>query len=428
MPAGVVRGWGILNGQLVWDILRNLALNGLGAYLVTRLVSVRRAITGTRFHGSDKLVLALVFGLFSVLGNFIGIPIHGALANTRIVGPIAGGLIGGPLVGLGAGLIGGAVRYGLGGYTALAALVANIIAGYIGGLVHQRLGPRRITVPVALLTGVLAELNLKVCILLMSKPFHMAWKLEQTIAIPTIIANAAAVGIFILVVRDVYREQEKAQAQATQLALLAQAELQVLKAQVNPHFLFNTLSTVGALTRSDPESARVVIKDLSVFLRRSLDRGEEMTTLADELDTVELYLRLEKARFGARVRGDVQVPADLLNLPLPVFTLQPLVENAIKHGIGPRREGGTITLRAGRHQGGAWIEVRDDGLGLGAEAVTRLNAQGGARSGAGMGIGLQNVHRRLRIIFGAGSGLELSSAGLDCGTIARLTLPAPEAP
>jgi LytS/YehU family sensor histidine kinase len=236
------------------------------------------------------------------------------------------------------------------------------------------------------------------------------------------------VGVFLLVVRDVYREQEKMQAYANQQALLAQAELRALKAQVNPHFLFNTLSTVAALTRSDPEAARGVIKDLSGFLRRSLDRAQETSTLGDELEAVELYLRLEQARFGGRVRQDIQVPQELLDQPLPVFTLQPLVENAIKHGIGPRRGGGTITVRAGRGPQGTWIEVRDDGLGLSPESLARLNAGGGSPSSGGMGIGLQNIHRRLQILFGPDSGLRLSSDGGDRGATARLTLPAQARP
>jgi LytS/YehU family sensor histidine kinase len=390
---------------------------------VTRLGPVRRAITGSQYRVSDKLVLALIFGAFSAAGNFIGIPVLGALANTRIVGPIAGGLIGGPMVGIGAGLLGGAVRYSLGGYTALAALVSNVIAGLMGGLVHQKLGYQRITIPVALATGILAEINLKICILAMSKPFELAWKLERTIAIPTIVANSSAVALFILVVRDVFREQEKVQAYATQQILLAQAELQSLEAQVNPHFLFNTLTTIGALTRSDPETARGMIKDLSEFLRKSLNREEEMSTLADELAIVELYLRLEKARFGDRLQVNIQIPAELLGELVPVFALQPLVENAIKHGIGPRRGGGTVTLRAGHDAQGAWIEVQDDGLGIAPGTLARLNAQGGIRSEAGMGIGLQNLHRRLRILFGSRSGLVLTSGGQELGTTARLSLP-----
>ncbi len=428
MPAALGSFLGTLEGPLLWDITRNLALNGLGAYLVTRLHAVRRALTESRYRTSDKLVLALVFGVFSALGNFIGIPVHGALANTRIVGPIAGGLIGGPLVGFGAGLLGGVVRYSLGGYTALASLVANVLAGLIGGLVYRRLGSGRITVPVALGTGMLGELGLKACILLMSKPFHLAWTLEQAIALPTILANSAAVAIFILVVRDVYQEQAKVKAHADQQALLAQAELQVLKAQVNPHFLFNTLTTVSALTRSDPESARRVIKDLSGFLRRSLDRGDEMSTLGEELEIAELYLGLEQARFGERMKGVFQVPAELLTQPMPVFILQPLVENAIRHGIGPKREGGSVILRAGRDPQGVWVEVADDGLGLAPEELAWLNAQGGSRSAGGMGIGLQNVHRRLRILFGPGSGLVLASEGKGRGTTCRLTLPAQAQP
>jgi LytS/YehU family sensor histidine kinase len=418
--------WGPFEGRLLWDILRNLALNGMGAYLVTRLSAVRRALTGSRSRRLDTLVLTLVFGLFSVLGNFLGLPIHGALANTRIVGPIAGGLIGGPLVGAGAGILGGLARCAMGGYTALAALVANVLAGLIGGWVQAGLGYRRITVPVAFLTGVAGELVLKACILTMSKPFDLAWTLEKTIAAPTILANAAAVALFLLVVKDVYREQEKATADARNQALLVQAELQALRAQVNPHFLFNTLATIGALTRVSPDGAREVVKRLSEFLRRSLHRREEQIPLAEELKTVELYLGIEQARFGPRIASRIDVDPALSRALVPVFSVQVLVENAIKHGIGPRPEGGRVEVAAGLEACRLRIRVQDDGLGLSQERLDRINRR--EPEAYGEGSGLRNLQRRLELLCGSPAGLTLARAPGGGGTLALLDLPLQEAP
>ncbi|WP_243288157.1 sensor histidine kinase [Geothrix terrae] len=416
--------WGPFEGKLLWDVLRNLALNGMGAYFVTRLSAVRRALTGTRSRRLDTLVLILVFGLFSILGNFLGLPIHGAIANTRIVGPIAGGLIGGPWVGAGAGILGGLARYAMGGYTALAALVANVLAGLVGGWVQTGLGYRRITVPVAFLTGVAGELVLKACILTLSKPFDMAWKLEKTIAVPTLLANATAVAIFLLVVKDVYREQEKATADARNQALQVQAELQALRAQVNPHFLFNTLATIGALTRTSPDRAREIVKHLSEFLRRSLHRREEQIPLAEELKTVELYLGIEKARFGPRIASRIEVDPALSHALVPVFSVQVLVENAIKHGIGPRPEGGQVAVTAGREGGRLLIRVEDDGLGLPQDRLDQINRR--EPGGYGEGSGLRNLQRRLELLCGDPAGLTLSRAREGAGTLATLDLPLSE--
>lgn len=416
--------WGPIEGKLLWDVLRNLAVNGMGAYFVTRLSAVRRALTEIRPRRLDTLVLTLVFGLFSILGNFLGLPIHGALANTRIVGAIAGGLIGGPLVGAGAGLLGGLVRLGMGGYTAPAALVANLLAGLVGGFVRTRLGYQRITVPVAFLTGLAGELVLKACILTLSKPFELAWKLEKTIAVPTILANATAVAIFLLVVKDVYREQEKATVDARHQTSQIQAELQALRAQVNPHFLFNTLATIGALTRTSPERAREIVKRLSEFLRRSLHRQEQQVPLADELKTVELYLDIEQARFGTRITSDIEVDPALSRTMVPVFSVQLLVENAVKHGIGPRPEGGRVAVTAHREGGRLRIRVEDDGLGLHQDRLDRINRR--EFEGYGEGTGLRNLQRRLELMYGGPASLRLSQAGEGTGIVAILDLPLDE--
>ena len=167
-----------INWPLVLDISRNVAFIGMGAYLTTRLPAIRRALTQSEFRAKDKLILALVFGAFSAFGNWLGIPVMGSMANTRIVGPIAGGLIGGPFVGIGAGIIGAIPRYFMGGYTMWASVLANVIAGVVSGMAYRLLGFRRLELQSALFTGVICELILKGMVLTMSKPFEKAWELE----------------------------------------------------------------------------------------------------------------------------------------------------------------------------------------------------------------------------------------------------------
>ena len=145
--------------QLILDIARNVGLIGVGAYVSTRLPAIRRALTYSHYRLHDKIILALVFGAFSAMGNYIGIPVVGALANTRIVGPIAGGLLGGPLVGVGAGILGAIPRYLIGGYTVAASVLANILAGLISGHVYKKYGPGRLNLKIALMTAFICELN-----------------------------------------------------------------------------------------------------------------------------------------------------------------------------------------------------------------------------------------------------------------------------
>ena len=127
-----------------------------------------------------------------------------------------------------------------------------------------------------------------------------------------------------------------------QKRLLAQSEIKLLQAQINPHFLFNALNTLAAVIRSDPEEARRIVRYLSTFFRKSLKRPSTETTLGDEIEHVEAYLRIELARFADRLRIAIDVPEELRSAPLPAFTLQPIVENAIKHGIAQMLEPGRI--------------------------------------------------------------------------------------
>jgi len=163
--------------------------------------------------------------------------------------------------------------------------------------------------------------------------------------------------------------------------------------QINPHFLFNTLNSVATLVYSDPRAADEMLADLSELLRRSLDSMEEQeVALAQEIEFVAAYMRIEQKRFGDRVRLDVNIPDELLKAMVPALILQPLVENSIRHGLEPRRGQGLITIQAEQVQESLHLIVRDDGRGL--------PTQGTARA-AGTGIGISNTKARLEALYGA---------------------------
>ena len=200
------------------------------------------------------------------------------------------------------------------------------------------------------------------------------------------------------------QEQEK---------LLLAAKVEALKSQINPHFLFNTLASVSSLIRSEPDTARMVVQKLSGLLRKLMRSDEQFVTLRHELDAIDEYLAIEVVRFGPRLTVQKSVSPEALDVVVPSLLLQPLVENAIKHGLARKIGAGTITIRAWRERDTAVIEVEDDGLGISDERL---------QTAMSSGIGLSNVHERLRVVYGAQGRLALSgSAGR--GACARLEIP-----
>jgi len=201
----------------------------------------------------------------------------------------------------------------------------------------------------------------------------------------------------------------------------AQAQLQSLRAQVEPHFLFNTLANVSALIDRDPPAARALVDDLARHLRATLRHARaDSTTLGEELAVVGSLLAIMKRRLGDRLQWRFDVPEALYGLAVPPMVVQPLVENAIKHGIEPAAAGGTIEIRAHRDPDGSVVlEVADTGRGLTAPDDP---ADGGARM-SDSGIGLANLGERLRAIYGPAARLVLHE-NRPRGTVARLVLPA----
>jgi len=209
------------------------------------------------------------------------------------------------------------------------------------------------------------------------------------------------------------KEQAAAERSATDHALTA-ARLNLLQAQVEPHFLYNTLANAQVLARTDPPRCEQMLGHLIQYLRRSLPREHEaLSTLGEELERTRAYLEILKIRMGARLELQVQVPEELKDLQLPSMMLQTLVENAIKHGLEPKPGGGTIWIMARSFEDHATVTVADDGQGFG-------NAT------AGTGIGLKNLRERLQLTYGDAASFSLVS-NFPSGVAATIRLPRPDA-
>jgi hypothetical protein len=192
---------------------------------------------------------------------------------------------------------------------------------------------------------------------------------------------------------------------------LAVAKLNVLNAQVEPHFLYNTLASAQLLTRSDPARADEMLGNLIVYLRNSMPRTEgEMSTLATELERARAYLEIMKIRMGERLAVQVQVPPALTPTPMPPMMLQTLVENAIKHGLEPLTAGGTIWIIAREADGKVSVTVADNGRGFGGDS-------------AGTGVGLKNVRERLKLAYGGDAALNIGP-NFPNGVAASIVIPA----
>lgn len=207
-----------------------------------------------------------------------------------------------------------------------------------------------------------------------------------------------------------------------QKRLVLEARLDALQRQINPHFLFNTLNSIGSLVRFEPEQAREMIVRLGNILRALLRDHDTFVPLREELAFTDDYLGIEVVRFGAeKLRVEREIDAATLELMVPSMVLQPLIENSIKHGLEPRLEGGTVTLRSRVRGRRLIIDVEDDGVGImpaRAAAVGSVTAQ----RHSGNGIGMKNVRERLEVLYGGEARFEVESRP---GRGTRVTLDVP---
>ncbi|KXG43880.1 LytS/YhcK type 5TM receptor domain-containing protein [Tepidibacillus infernus] len=564
--------------QLLLLMIERIGLIVTIAFVLTRSTTFRKLID----HKSDtitKIKLAILFGLFGIVGTYTGVAIqpetHGstlwikdivqidfdeALANSRVVGVAIGGLLGGPVVGLGAGLIAAVHRMLLGGFTGLACGMSTITEGLMAGMVYKKFGNRRIvSTSMAFLTGFVAETVQMLIILLLAKPFDKAWALVQVIGLPMIIANSIGIAIFIAIIHSVIHEEDRIEANqaqkvlhiadqtlvhlrkglneesATEIAklllkttrvsavsitdkhrilshvglgsdhhipghsllteatkrvlqtgkiyvakstdeircehpkcplqatiivpikksnqpigilkfyfsnpkqirpvdkelalglgrllshqlevieaekqakLVTDAEIKALQAQVNPHFLFNSLNTIVALIRTQPDLARKLLIQLGHFFRQNLNASMyELVTFKQELEHTQAYLNIEQARFSERLKVNFDIDKKVEHVLLPPLTLQPLVENAIKHGLKNSQQEWMIDITLKKQGNHSMISVKDNGIGMEVERINQLLYQR-VESVSGTGLGLYNVHQRLLGRFGEESRLHIES-------------------
>ena len=211
-----------------------------------------------------------------------------------------------------------------------------------------------------------------------------------------------------------YRRSQERERKAFELAAgLAQAKLQALRMQLQPHFLFNTLNAISTLVHRDARAADEMIGNLSDFLRLTLETADQQEVpLRQELDFLDRYLAIEQVRFGDRLRVTRDIAPEVLAALVPSLILQPLVENAIRHGLEPSRQTGVLTITANRMGKSLLLVVRDNGVGLKSKSSSNSRE----------GIGLANTRARLRELYGDAAGLELKS-GAEGGLAVELTLP-----
>jgi two-component system LytT family sensor kinase len=193
-------------------------------------------------------------------------------------------------------------------------------------------------------------------------------------------------------------------------AQLGHAQIELLRTQLQPQFLFNALKAIAELVHEDPDRADQMVGRLSDLLRTTLDAGDRpVVTLGEEIDLARQYLAIQEARFGSRLRVSIDIPPDCQAVLVPHVCLQPLIENAVRHGLAPRPLGGTVRIEASRRNGAVVISVEDDGVGWTGEAPRE-------------GLGLLNTRARLRSLYGDQASIALVRRE-GTGAVARVTLP-----
>ncbi|EWT03119.1 histidine kinase [Intrasporangium oryzae NRRL B-24470] len=247
-------------------------------------------------------------------------------------------------------------------------------------------------------------------------PLEVEEKVVGTLQVFTSHASAGLVRATNEVARWVSGQLELAELDASRTRLM-EAEVRALRAQISPHFIYNSLTAIASFTRTDPERARELLLDLAEFTRYSFRRHGEFTTLAEELRSIEAYLVIEKARFGDRLAVTVRVAPEVLPVVVPFLCLQPLVENAVRHGLEGKPGRGEISILAHDADHECVVTIEDNGVGEDPERVRRALAGDPATDS----VGLANVDERLRAAFGDEYGLVVETAqGAGARVVVRL--------
>ncbi len=418
--------------QLVMvTILVKLGVMASIASLLIRFGAFKSLLYKTELSLKEKLIFALLSGMLLSSGVIVRLLLNYGAADLSLSGTVLVGLLAGPLTGAAVGLMVGAPAAFNG---EILALPLGVLYGVSGGIVRElcrkediwsfspliflnlyRIGKTAIRdrifdwqVVIFAVTLALESLRIFVGPEFPGLVFHLSSQ-NPWVMLAIYISTLAALGIPLKIWNNVRLERKLAE----QEVLVVRARLQALSSQINPHFLFNTLNSIASATRTNPEVARRLIRKLSSILRKLLEEQEHFVPLKEELEFIDSYLDIESVRFGAgKLVVEKEVDDNTLNTLVPSMIIQPLVENAVKHGISTRLEGGRIVIRTRRGMGAVIIEIEDNGDGL----------PQGEPAAEGHGIGIANVNERLNVIYGEQCKIELVSAPHE-GTVARIEIP-----
>jgi len=416
---------------LVITLIVKLAVAATLATMLVRFNWFRRILLTERRDWPERLVFAVGLGVPLTAGVAARLLLGYQAADLSLSGAYLAGLIAGPYAGALVGMAVGAPTMFAGEWAALPFAVG---CGFAGGGLREicpkdeiwRFTPFFVTKLHVSAWRLVRSLSLDWQVILVTAPAALEvlrlviaqrftdriFDLDPTTPwLVALVVLAAVLGVAIPI--KIWNTARIEHRLAEQEKLLMAARVEALANQINPHFLFNTLTSISSLIRSQPETARVLIVKLSGLLRRLLRSQEHFVTLREELQAVDEYLDIERVRFGPALVVEKDIDEASLNVVVPSMLLQPLVENSIKHGLSRKVGEGRITIRAAIEDGHAVIEIADNGVGMPVGHLEATNQQG---------IGLRNVNERLRVIYGTGYQLHLDSVP-GRGTSARIRIP-----
>lgn len=538
------------------NLLLNIGLLVVIAHILARLKPVKGFIVRDKHLPKDYVVMISVFSMISILSNYTGYGVHGAIANTRVIGVMAGGFIGGPIVAFGTAIIASIHRYAMdtNGFASLACAISTLIGGLIAAISSKKVKSNKYNEIHLFVITFIAESIQMLIILLIAKPFSDAVSLVRAIIAPMTIINSFGMVLFVGVFTNIAIEEEheigkkisltfdiskkclpllqtglfneencriigdiildfskdlaviftdtnKIVSISGQLSipykenntlpelvkevinenriivaedandedllydslkkmaaigapliknnvifgcmiifipdyrisyhseiqfadglskllstqyelsdmekqreLLHKAEFHALQSQINPHFIFNALNTISSFVREKPEKARELLIALATYFRNSIQTEDSFVSIYNEMDYVEAYLQLVKARFEERLEITIAIP-DNLECTMPCLILQPIVENAVIHGAMKRKQG-KVNITAKDLENSVQIAISDNGPGMPDYIIEGLKSN----TIESNKIGLSNVHKRLVYTYGKDNGLHIDSS------------------
>ena len=544
-----------MNIQFISHLISNIGCSAMIAFFFIKIDRANIIIKSKAKTKKDIVALSFFFSLLSISGTYIGLNFNGAILNTRNIGVIAGGILGGPYVSIITGLIAGIHRafVNLGRETAIPCAIATITGGFLTAYVHRFIKSKDRIFFGFFLACLVENLSMGL-ILIIHKDKVLAQNIVASFYIPMVFMNSFGTSVLILIVEDIIQKSEIVAGNQAKLALeianktlpyfretenlsevckiiasslgakatvitdkkdiiagfsfdkaditrtairsnntrevlktgevmlvikdndeiiedflyisphiksciilplkekndisgtlkiffdtaekiteknrylmiglshlistqmeiskvenlmslLKYSELKALQSQINPHFLFNVLNTMASLIRTNPEKAREVTIDLSSYLRYNLDNNVKSVELIKELNQIDNYIKIEKARFGDKLNIIYDVDESLYNFQIPSLIIQPLVENSIKHGILKKKENGCVKIIVKKIDKDIEVIIEDDGVGIEQTVIDNLDKQ------IKENIGLRNVHQRLKLLYGEGLNIKKLEQG-----------------